>query len=264
MGGVNAVLSAAESVGAAVFAPSTIAVYGRATPRLGCGDDAPQFPSTVYGASKSYLEGIGAHAAARGSVDFRSLRLPGVISADAPPGGGTTDYACAMFEAALGVGEHAGSGGGKYQCYLSPDAALPFAYMPDVIDGILRLIGAPEDRLTRRTFSVQGPSFSPAELATAIAKRVPFDVTYKPDFRDAIARSWPASLDDTNARSDWGWSPASGVEEMVDAMLARVASRSARAGGVGADAAAAAVAAAQAAVARGPAAAVTAAAVVAN
>lgn len=102
--GVNAVLSAAESVSAAVFAPSTIAVYGRAAPRLGCGDDAPQFPSTLYGASKSYLEGIGAHAAARGSVDFRSLRLPGVISADAPPGGGTTDYACAMFEAALGGG----------------------------------------------------------------------------------------------------------------------------------------------------------------
>ena len=138
-----------------------------------------------------------------------------MISADAPPGGGTTDYACAIFAAALTT---------KYfDCYLSPDAELPFAHMDDVLAGAKRLLSAPGARLSRRTYSVSGFSATPAQWASAVASRVPgFSVAYAPDFRDGIARSWPASLDDGNARGDWGWDPSKGLEEAADAMLERV------------------------------------------
>lgn len=223
-GGTSNVLSAAASQGAhngtgvpaAVFSPSTIAVYGcPPAPRDNCGDDAPQRPTTMYGLTKSHQELLGEYYFRKAGVDYRSFRLPGVISADAPPGGGTTDYACAIFAAALTTK--------RYECYLGPDAELPFAHMEDVLSGFQRLLVAPGARLSRRTYSVSGFSATPAEWAAAVASRVPgFEISYKPDFRDGIARSWPASLDDGDARRDWGWAPRKGLEETAEAMLSRV------------------------------------------
>lgn len=169
----------------------------------------------MYGLTKAHQELLGDYFHKKAGVDYRSFRLPGVISADAPPGGGTTDYACAIFAAALTTK--------KFDCYLSPGAELPFAHMEDVLAGASRLLSAPGARLSRRTYSVSGFSATPAQWAAAVAARVPgFEVSYSPDFRDGIARSWPASLDDSCARSDWGWSPRRGLEETADAMLSRV------------------------------------------
>ena len=223
-GGTSNVLSCAAAQGAhsgtgtpaAVFSPSTIAVYGcPPAPRKACGDDAVQRPTTMYGLTKAHQELLGDYFHKKAGVDYRSFRLPGVISADAPPGGGTTDYACAIFAAALTTK--------KFDCYLSPGAELPFAHMEDVLAGASRLLSAPGARLSRRTYSVSGFSATPAQWAAAVAARVPgFEVSYSPDFRDRIARSWPASLDDSCARADWGWSPRRGLEETADAMLSRV------------------------------------------
>jgi threonine 3-dehydrogenase len=198
------------------MAPSTIAVYGcPPAPRDFCGDDAVQRPTTMYGLTKAHQELLGEYYFKKAGVDYRSFRLPGVISADAPPGGGTTDYACAIFAAALTTK--------KFDCYLSADAELPFAHMEDVLSGAARLLQAPGARLSRRTYSVSGFSATPAQWAGAVAARVPgFKVSFSPDFRDGIARSWPASLDDSNARRDWGWNPLQGLEPTTDAMLARV------------------------------------------
>lgn len=169
----------------------------------------------MYGLTKAHQELLGDYYARKAGVDYRSFRLPGVISADAPPGGGTTDYACAIFAAALTTK--------KFDCYLSPNAELPFAHMDDVLSGAKRLLSAPGARLSRRTYSVSGFSATPAQWASAVSARVPgFQITYRPDFRDGIARSWPASLDDSEARRDWGWNPLKGLEETADAMLARV------------------------------------------
>ena len=223
-GGTSNVLSCAAAQGAhsgtgapaAVLSPSTIAVFGcPPAPRDLCGDDAVQRPETMYGLTKAHQELLGGYYHRKAGVDYRSFRLPGVISADAPPGGGTTDYACAIFAAALTTK--------RFDCYLGPEAELPFAHMDDVLAGAARLLAAPGARLSRRTYNVSGFSATPAQWAAAVAARVPgFEVTYSPDFRDGIARSWPASLDDSSARRDWGWSPRKGLEETADAMLSRV------------------------------------------
>ena len=222
--GAAAVLAAAAAHGCAVFSPSTIAVYGScAHPPSHTPDTAPQRPSTMYGVTKVFQECLGEYYAARWGVDYRSLRLPGVVSADAPPGGGTTDWACAIYEAALD--------GVPFTCALAPDTALPYAFMPDVLAGIQALMAAPASALTRRTYSVSSFSTTPAEVAASIQKILPaFKIAYAPDFRDGIARQWPASLDDAPARSDWGWAPAVApdVAAMSAAMLERVAARRVR------------------------------------
>jgi len=222
--GAAAVLAAAAEVGAAVFSPSTIAVYGRgAHAHVRTPDNAPQRPATMYGVTKVFQECLGEYYADRWGVDYRSLRLPGVVSADAPPGGGTTDWACAVYEAALD--------GVPYTCALAPDTPLPYAFMPDVLEGVLALMAAPAHSLTRRTYSVSAFSTTPAEVAASISRVLPsFCMLYAPDFRDAIARQWPASLDDAPARTDWGWAPtvAPTVDAMTAAMLERVAARRVR------------------------------------
>ena len=244
-GGSAAVLDAAATLGAAVFAPSTVAVYGRAAPSLNCPDDAPQLPTTMYGVTKAHQELLGAYAAASRGVDYRSLRLPGVLSAGHPPGGGTTDYACAIFEAAVK--------GERFSCFLGPDRALPFAHADDVVRGTLALMAAPRHSLKRTTYSVQGASFTPGELVACLrARGAPrLSVAFDPDFRDAIAASWPASLDDANARDDWGWAPRLGLEGMVDGLLAETEARLRAARGPRAAAAARAAEAARTAAARG-------------
>ena len=149
-------------------------------------------------------------------VDVRSIRYPGIISYKSPPGGGTTDYAIAIFHAALR--------GERYECFLGPETTLPMIYMPDAIRATIELMDAPVSHIKiRSSYNVAGVSFNPEQLAKAIVHMVPdFKISYKPDSRQAIADSWPQSLDDSKAGADWGWKAQIGVEQMVADMLANV------------------------------------------
>ncbi|HYE95883.1 MAG TPA: NAD-dependent epimerase/dehydratase family protein [Rubricoccaceae bacterium] len=213
--GVRHVLEAAKAHGLRVFWPSSIAVFGPSTPR-----HAPQQtvlePTTVYGVTKVTGELLCSYYHAKAGVDVRSLRYPGIISYDTPPGGGTTDYAVEIFYRALEEG--------RYTCFLTPETRLPMMYMPDALQATLDLMEAPPENLTVRTsYNVAAFSFSAEEIAAALAKRVPgFTVEYAPDFRQQIADSWPASVDDAPARRDWGWAPAYDLDGMVDDMLAHL------------------------------------------
>ena len=198
-----------------VFWPSSIAAFGPNTP-----SDAPQYavmdPTSIYGISKLAGERLCEYYHAKYGVDVRSIRYPGIISFKSPPGGGTTDYAIAIFHAALK--------GETYECFLGPDTTLPMIYMPDAIRATIELMDAPADRVKiRSSYNVAGVSFNPRELAAAIAAKVPdFRIAYAPDSRQQIADSWPHSLDDGRARADWGWNARIGVQEMVADMLANV------------------------------------------
>jgi len=193
-----------------VFWPSSIAAFGPNTPR----DATPQLtvmdPSTIYGISKLAGERLCEYYHAKFGVDVRS------ISYKSPPGGGTTDYAIAIF--------HAAQQGVAYRCFLGPESSLPMIYMPDAIRATIELMDAPADKIkVRSSYNVAGTSFNPRELAESIKRHVPgFEVVYAPDSRQAIADSWPASLDDSVARADWGWQPKIGVEELVRDMLANI------------------------------------------
>jgi nucleoside-diphosphate-sugar epimerase len=196
-----------------VFWPSSIAAFGPGTPAA-----APQAtvmdPGTVYGISKLAGERWCAWYHANHGVDVRSLRYPGLVSWKTPPGGGTTDYAVEMFHAALTAG--------RYISFLAADTRLPMMYMPDAIRATIELMEAPARRIAERgSYNVAGISVTPRELADAIARRLPaFTLDCVPDFRQAIADSWPEVLVDEAARRDWGWAPRYGLEAMVDDMLA--------------------------------------------
>ncbi len=196
-----------------VFWPSSIAAFGPSTPA----DNTPQKtvmdPTTVYGISKLAGEGWCAWYHRNHGVDVRSLRYPGLISWKTPPGGGTTDYAVEIFHAALKAG--------RYTCFLNGQQRLPMMYMPDAIRATLELMDAPADQVLERTsYNVAGVSFTPSEIAAAIARQVPgFQMDCKPDFRQPIAATWPRSMDDTAARRDWGWRPSYDLEAMVSDML---------------------------------------------
>lgn len=200
-----------------VFWPSSIAAFGPGTP----GDPAPQQavmdPGTVYGISKLAGERWCAWYHAKHGVDVRSLRYPGLISHATPPGGGTTDYAVEIFHEALRAG--------RYRCFLAADQRLPMMYMPDALRATLELMDAPPACIRERgSYNVAALSFTPAELAAAIARHLPgLAVSYEPDFRQAIAATWPRSIDDTAARSDWGWAPRYDLPAMVEDMLAHLA-----------------------------------------
>jgi nucleoside-diphosphate-sugar epimerase len=199
-----------------VFWPSSIAVFGPHTPLEATPQHTTMDPTSIYGISKLAGERLCAYYHDKYGVDVRSIRYPGVISYRSPPGGGTTDYAIAIFHAALR--------GETYECFLGPDTTLPMIYMPDAVRATLELMDAPADRLTvRAAYNVAGLSFSPRELAAAIARRLPdFRIEYRPDERQAIAASWPHSLDDSTARADWAWQPRIGLPALVDDMLAHV------------------------------------------
>jgi nucleoside-diphosphate-sugar epimerase len=170
-------------------------------------------PSTVYGISKLAGERWCAWYHAKHGVDVRSLRYPGLISYKTAPGGGTTDYAVEIFHAALKDG--------RYRCFLEAGQALPMMYMPDALRATLELMEAPAEKIRQRgSYNLAGISFSPAEIAAAIAERMPgFEISYAPDFRQAIAASWPQRIDDSVARVDWGWRPHYDLRAMVAEML---------------------------------------------
>ena len=199
-----------------VFWPSSIAAFGPNTPS----ENTPQFtvmdPTTIYGISKLAGERLCEYYHSKYGVDVRSIRYPGIISYKSPPGGGTTDYAIAIFHAALK--------GETYECFLGPETTLPMIYMPDAIRATIELMEADADKVAiRSSYNVAGVSFNPRELTAAIqAARPDFKVAYKPDSRQQIADSWPKSLDDSRATSDWGWQSRVKVDEMVASMLKNI------------------------------------------
>ena len=199
-----------------VFWPSSIAAFGPTTPR----DQTPQKtvmePSTVYGISKLAGEGWCAWYHRMHGVDVRSLRYPGLISWKTPPGGGTTDYAVEIFHEAIKQQ--------RYTSFLGADTALPMMYMPDAIRATLALMDAPAEAIRERhSYNLAGVSFTPAEIAAVIAAERPgFEISYAPDFRQAIADSWPRSIDDAAARADWGWQPEYDLLAMSRDMLAHL------------------------------------------
>ncbi|MBC7093044.1 NAD-dependent epimerase/dehydratase family protein, partial [Candidatus Bipolaricaulota bacterium] len=217
--GLYNVLEVARTQGITqVFFPSSIAVFGPKTPRDHTPQDTVLSPTTMYGVTKVAGELLCEYYARRYRLDVRGLRYPGIISSETPPGGGTTDYAVEMFYAAVK--------GEPYTCFVHEDTVLPMMYMPDCLKATLMLMEADPARLRFRIYNVTGTSFSAAELAEEIKKRVPgFRVEYKPDFRQAIADSWPRSIDDSAAREDWGWRPRYPLAAMVQDMLERLRRR---------------------------------------
>jgi nucleoside-diphosphate-sugar epimerase len=199
-----------------VFWPSSIAAFGPNTPSEATAQYTIMDPTTIYGISKLAGERLCEYYHAKYGVDVRSIRYPGIISYKSPPGGGTTDYAIAIFHAALK--------GETYECFLGPETTLPMIYMPDAIRATIELMEADAGKVAiRSSYNVAGVSFNPRELAAAIQSARPgFKIAYKPDSRQQIADSWPKSLDDSRARSDWGWEKRIGVDEMVADMLKNI------------------------------------------
>ncbi|PKB20204.1 NAD-dependent epimerase/dehydratase family protein [Janthinobacterium sp. 64] len=199
-----------------IFWPSSIAAFGPNTPQVNTPQMTVMDPTSMYGISKLAGERLCEYYFNKYGVDVRSIRYPGIISYKSPPGGGTTDYAIAIFHAALR--------GERYDCFLDATTTLPMIYMPDAIRATIELMDAPVSQIKiRSSYNVAGVSFNPEQLAKAIVHMVPdFKISYKPDSRQAIADSWPQSLDDSKASADWGWKAQIGIEQMVTDMLANV------------------------------------------
>jgi nucleoside-diphosphate-sugar epimerase len=214
LNGLLTVLDLAKNKGLdKVFFPSSIAIYGKSTPRKNTPQDSPLLPETVYGISKVTGELWCNYFHMRYGLDVRSIRYPGIISYEHLPGGGTTDYAVEIFHEAV---KHQ-----SYTCFLSEHTRLPMLYMPDAIRATLELMEAPSDKIRERSsYNIAGMSFTPGELATEIKKTIPeFTIDYKPDFRQQIAESWTESIDDSVAQQDWGWKPAYNISSMARDMI---------------------------------------------
>lgn len=196
-----------------VYWPSSIAVFGPTSPKKDCPQKTIIEPATVYGISKYAGEFWCNYYHLKYGVDVRSLRYPGLISYKSEPGGGTTDYAVEIFYDALE--------NNKYTCFLKEDTYLPMMYMPDAIRATLELMEAPSDKISVRTsYNIAALSFSPHEVAKEIKKHITdFTIDYKPDYRQEIADSWPQSIDDTVARTDWDWKQEYGLPAMTEDML---------------------------------------------
>lgn len=204
-----------------IFWPSSIAVFGPHSPKEHTEQYCVMDPVTIYGISKLAGERLCAYHHQKYGLDIRSIRYPGIISWKTAPGGGTTDYAIDIFVETL---EH-----GRYTCFLSADTALPMLYMDDAVRGTIELMDAPAEQISvRSSYNLQGVSFTPADIAREIKKILPnFEMSYVDDDpRQAIADSWPASIDDAYARKDWGWEPkfdlASITQDMVANLKAKI------------------------------------------
>lgn len=196
-----------------VYWPSSIAVFGPTSPKQNCPQKTVIEPSTVYGISKYAGEFWCNYYFNKYGVDVRSLRYPGLISYKSAPGGGTTDYAVEIYIEALEEK--------KYECFLQEDTYLPMMYMPDAIRATIELMEAPKEKINIRTsYNLSAMSFSPKEISAEIKKHIPeFEMTYKPDYRQQIADSWPQSIDDFVASKDWGWKPEYDLALMTKDML---------------------------------------------
>jgi nucleoside-diphosphate-sugar epimerase len=202
-----------------VYWPSSIAVFGPTSPRQNCPQQTIIEPTTVYGISKYAGEFWCKYYNHRFGVDVRSLRYPGLISYKSSPGGGTTDYAVEIFTEALEEK--------RYTSFLDADTFLPMMYMPDAIRATIELMEADAGKISVRTsYNIAAISFSPAEIASEIKKHIPrFAIAYKPDYRQAIADSWPQSIDDSVARKDWGWKHEYDLPRITADMLDNLAQR---------------------------------------
>ncbi|MBL7762680.1 MAG: NAD-dependent epimerase/dehydratase family protein [Chitinophagaceae bacterium] len=196
-----------------VYWPSSIAVFGPTSPRQNCPQQTIIEPITVYGISKYAGEFWCNYYHQRYGVDVRSLRYPGLISYKSAPGGGTTDYAVEIFHDAIEEK--------KYNCFLKEDTYLPMMYMPDAIRATIELMETDASNISIRTsYNISGMSFAPKDIGAEIKKHISdFTISYKPDYRQAIADSWPQSIDDSVARSDWGWKEEYNLEKMTTDML---------------------------------------------
>ena len=196
-----------------IFWPSSIAVFGPTTPK----ENTPQYtvmePSTVYGISKQSGERWCEYYHNLFGVDVRSIRYPGLISWSSPPGGGTTDYAVDIYHKAL---ENQ-----SYECFLSAETKMPMMYMDDAIAATIQIMQAPVEQIKiRSSYNLAAMSFTPTEIAAEIQKHISdFTISYAPDFRQKIADSWPASIDDSRAREDWGWNHHFTLDNMTVDML---------------------------------------------
>lgn len=199
-----------------VYWPSSIAVFGPTSPKHNCPQQTIIEPTTVYGISKYAGEFWCNYYNKRYGVDVRSIRYPGLISYKSAPGGGTTDYAIEIFHEAI-ESKH-------YNCFLRKDTYLPMMYMPDAIKATIQLMEAPASQISVRTaYNVSAISFSPEEIAASIQEHIPsFTIEYNPDYRQAIADSWPSSIDDKIATADWGWKPDFDLQQMTKDMLLNI------------------------------------------
>lgn len=209
----HALDAAKEGLIKKLYWPSSIAVFGPTTPK----DNTPQYtvmePNTIYGISKQAGERFCEYYHQKYGVDVRSIRYPGLIGYKSAPGGGTTDYAVHIYHEALRQK--------TYECFLSAETGLPMMYMPDALRATIELMEAPAEKVKiRSSYNVAGVSFNPEEIAASIKKYIPdFTITYKPDFRQAIADSWPQSINDNEAREHWGWKPKFDLDAMTKDML---------------------------------------------
>ncbi len=220
LGGLYRVLEVARENECAVFTPSSIGAFGPSTPKEGTPQDTIQRPTTMYGVTKVAGELICDYYHRRFGVDTRGVRFPGIISYLTPPGGGTTDYAVDIFYEAI---RHQ-----RYTSFLSADTRLDMMYMPDCIKAAIDVMEAdPERLLHRNAFNVTAMNFTPAELGAEIRKHLPdFTLDYDVDpMRQAIADSWPNSLDDSAAREEWGWQPGYDLAAMTREMLDQLGMR---------------------------------------
>lgn len=223
MGGLYHVLEVARENRCSVFHPSSIGAFGASTPADLTPQDTIQRPTTMYGVTKVAGELLCDYYHLRFGLDTRGVRFPGLISYVAPPGGGTTDYAVEIFYDAI---KH-----GRYTCFLDASTCLDMMYMPDAVEAIITLMEADESRLMHRNaFNITGMNFTPERLAREIRRHVPdFRIEYDVDpIRQAIADSWPNSLDDSAARAEWDWNPRFDLEAMTADMIDKLRSKLAR------------------------------------
>lgn len=220
MNGVLNVLKCASKYNLArIIMPSSIAVFGPDTPQVNTPNDTILRPTSMYGVTKVCCERLCDYYVQRFDIDARGLRYPGIISSETLPGGGTTDYAVEIYYKAIEEGE--------YNCFLKPDTRLPMMYMPDCIKATIELAEADFDKLKHHNdFNLAAFSVTPAEIADSIKKHIPdFKVEYQPDYRQAIADSWPESIDDSVAREEWGWQHDWDLDAMTEDMLKKLRKR---------------------------------------
>ena len=213
MNGLINVLELAKEKSIKVYWPSSIGVFGPSTPKVATPQESYSDPNTVYGISKLAGERWCQYYHDKFGVDVRSLRYPGLIGYQSLPGGGTTDYAVDIFYKAIR--------GEAFECFLSKDTVLPMMYMEDAVNATIGIMQAPAENIkVRSSYNLAAMSFSPAEIYEAIKERYPeFSISYHPDFRQTIADSWPQSIDDSEARQDWGWEHKYNLAELVEVMV---------------------------------------------